>query len=294
MRISLKVDADDFIGIKEGIPALLKLFDQYNIQASFYFSTGYDTSGQKIKSLFRPKILSGQLPLKQKLYGTLLAPPNISKKLKKQVLSCKKAGHEVAIKGFDGTDWLFSAARADIRWTQHALNSAIENFADIFDEKPSSFSANNFQVNNALFELEEKMAFKWAVDTRGKTTYLPHYQGTDGNIIQIPVTLPDIEDLLEQPEINLENVHEYLFVESQKQLPHGHVYNIRAAYEGREWLSILEKMIVMWRNSQWEFQKLQEIYDSLDKEKIYRHRIGWQKNAGKPYYEATQSLPVGI
>ncbi|MGD2117319.1 MAG: polysaccharide deacetylase family protein [Chromatiales bacterium] len=292
MRINLKVDAEDFVGISQGIPALLKLFDQYRIQASFFFNLGYDNTGLKIRNLFRPFILSRQLPLRQKLYGTLLAPPNLTKKFRDIMRSCADAGHEVGIKSFDSASWIINASTAGSEWTRLSLQHSLELFNDIFKKPPNMHSSSGFQINPALLQYEEEFGFDFALDTRGKTAFYPEYQGVTSKVVQIPVTLPAIEDLLLQAEITLDNVHEYLFVESQKQLPHGHVYNIRASYEGRDWLPIVEKIIVMWRSSQWEFQSLTESYNSLEKDQLLTHQIGWERCPASRMYCATQSIPL--
>ncbi|MGC4075111.1 MAG: hypothetical protein QM760_21940 [Nibricoccus sp.] len=45
-RIALKVDCDTFEGTKNGLPNLLRLFDELKIRATFLFTLGPDTSGR--------------------------------------------------------------------------------------------------------------------------------------------------------------------------------------------------------------------------------------------------------
>ena len=293
MRVSLKVDVEDLAGYQEGLPALLKLFDQYQLQASFLFSLGYDNTGLRLKNLFNPRILTQQLPVKQKLYGTLLPPLSLSKKFGSMIKSCADAGHEVGIKSFDSVAWQFNAIDADLEWTQRSLKWSIEAFADITGFQPEIHSACGFVINNYLLELEQELGFKLGLHTRGKTAYLPEYHGVTTDIMQLPVTLPAIEELLLDEEVNLSNVHEYLFVESQKQPPQGHVYQVRAAYEGRRWLDILEKIIVMWRSSQWEFNRVSEAAGQIDKDSLLIHQVGWAQYQPHSHFMATQGLPVG-
>lgn len=292
MRISLKVDVDNVVGYKEGLPALLNLFDQYKIQATFLFSLGYDNSGLRIKNLFNPRILTKQLPFSHKLYGTLLPPPSLSKSNKLLIKSCLNAGHDIGIKSFDSVGWFFGALDASYEWTKQSLDWSNEVFEEITGFKPRLHSASGFVVNKYLFELEDENDFAIAMDTKGKTAFLPEYLSSTSNVIQMPVTLPSIEELLLLPDINLDNVHEYLFVESQIPLQHGHVYDVRASYEGRAWLPILEKMIVMWNSSQWEFFTITDMLKDLKSDELQRHQVGWAKYSPHRQYMASQGIPL--
>lgn len=292
MRISLKVDVEDSCGFREGLPAILNLLEQYQVKATFFFSTGYDNTGLKIRNLFQPRILTRQLPVLQKAYGLFLPPVSLSKKFKSLMQDCVAAGHDVGLKGFDSVTWQSQAIDARKDWIRTQFQWAIDNFETVFGKKPGFNSVPGNVVNVYQLELLDEYGFDAAFDTRGKIPYYPDYQNYQGTTLQIPVTLPSIEALLLKPEVTIDNVHEYLFVESQKSLPFGHVYEVRAAYEGRQWLAVLEKMIVMWRNSQWEFITASELLEKISGQTINRHQIGWDQYKPDNHYQATQSLPI--
>ena len=292
MRVSLIVDVEDVAGYREGLPALLKLFSEYQIQATFLFSLGYDNSGLHVKNFFNPSVLSRQLPLVQKCYGTLLPPASLSKKFKTLIKNCAADGHDVGIKSFDSATWQSHALTADREWTKRSLQWSVESFVDLLGRQPEIHSASGFVINAHLLQLEQELGFKLGLDTRGKTAYFPEYQSVGSQTMQLPVTLPSIEELLLSDGIDLDNVHEYLFVESQQQLPHGQVYQVRAAYEGRAWLDVLEKILVMWRSTQWEFNRVTEVIDGISADELLTHQVGWAQYRPHKRYMATQSLPV--
>ena len=294
MRISLIITADDIAGYAEGLPALLKLLDAYKIKATFLFSLGYDNTGLRVRHLFRPKQLSSQLPFSQKLRGTLLFPTHLSKKYLDTLKACQQDGHELGVRSFDSVNWQLQAMDADNKWTRQQLEWSIERFSEIFNQRPLIHSASGQIINPHLLSLQEELGFTTAIDTRGLTPYLPRYHDVTGNVINLPFTLPSIEELLvsQTDDITLENVHGYLLVESQKQLPQGHFYEVRAAYEGRQWLPVLEKMIVMWRSLNWEFCTVSEIYDSIKDEHLLTHQVGWASYQPGNRYLATQGLPI--
>jgi undecaprenyl phosphate-alpha-L-ara4FN deformylase len=292
VRVSLKVDVEDSSGFKEGLPAILKLFDQYQLKASFLFSTGYDNSGLRIRNFYHPRVLTRQLPLAQKTYGLMLPPASFSRKYKSLMKDCADAGHDIGMKSFDSVTWQSQAIDAGYEWTKKQLQWGMENFENIFDLKPRLHSASGNVINSHLLKLLDEYTFEASFDTRGKMPFYPCYHKRTGKTIQIPVTLPSIEELLMHPEVTLDNVHEYLFAESLKHLPYGHVYEVRAAFEGRQWLSILEKIIVMWRSSQWEFINTTELLEKLKADPLKTHEIGWALYEPDRNHKATQSLPL--
>ncbi|NNJ90743.1 MAG: polysaccharide deacetylase family protein [Gammaproteobacteria bacterium] len=292
MQISLKVDVEDSSGFREGLPAILSLLEQYQVKATFFFSTGYDNTGLRIRNLFQPLVLTRQLPILQKTYGLLLPPVSLSKKFRTLMHDCAAAGHDIGLKGFDSVTWQSQAINARKDWIHSQFQWAMENFETVFGKKPSFSSVPANVVNVFQLKLMDEYGFDAAFDTLGKVPYYPDYQGYQGNTLQIPVTLPSIEALLLQPDITIDNVHEYLYVESQKPLSYGHVYEVRAAYEGRQWLPVLEKMIVMWRSSQWEFMTASELLEKISGQALNRHQVGWGQYKPDNHYKATQSLPI--
>jgi hypothetical protein len=205
--------------------------------------------------------------------------------------SCADKGHDIGMKSFDSVTWQSQALGSGEAWTRKQFQWGIENFEKIFGLMPRLHSASGNVINGHFLKLLDEYEFAASFDTRGKIPFHPLYQEYLGKSIQIPTTLPSIEELLMQQEVTQDNVHEYLFVESQKQLPHGHVYEVRASFEGRLWLPILEKMIVMWRSSQFEFLNTSEMLEQINADQLNIHEIGWAQYLPDENFKATQSLP---
>ncbi len=294
MRISLVITVDDLAGYDEGLPAILHLLEQYKIKATFLFALGYDNTGLRVKNLFKPRELTRQLPWMQKIRGTLLPPVTLSKKFSQSIKACQAAGHELGIRSFNPVNWQFQALDADRAWTRQQLQWAIESFQKVFAESPKIHSAVGQVINRHLLSLESHMGFEVALDTRGKTAFYPRYHDITGTVLNLPFTLPGIEELIAtgNGEVSDQNVHEYLLVESQKQLPQGHFFEVRAAFEGRRWLPVLERMIVMWRSFNWEFCTISEIQKNLKDVAIPVHQVGWAAYQPGNIYCSTQGLAV--
>jgi len=113
MQIALKVDVDCFRGTREGVPALMRLFDEFKVRATFLFSLGPDHTGRAIRRVFRPGFLSkvgrtsvvSHYGIRTLLYGTLLPGPHIGRRAGDILRSVANAGHEVGVHCYDHIRW---------------------------------------------------------------------------------------------------------------------------------------------------------------------------------------------
>ncbi|MEJ2591474.1 MAG: polysaccharide deacetylase family protein, partial [Candidatus Thiodiazotropha sp.] len=133
-------------GALEGVPNLLRLLDEYGIQASFFFAMGPDLSGRRRGGrALQP--WRDQLSFGSRLYGTLLLPPNISRRAADVMRSVDAAGHETGLLAYDRLAWVTGAAFADAAWTESELRKAVESYEAVFGKRPRAFAAAAWQVN---------------------------------------------------------------------------------------------------------------------------------------------------
>ncbi|MES9945705.1 MAG: polysaccharide deacetylase family protein [Candidatus Thiodiazotropha sp.] len=291
MKVGLRVCVNTLHGALVGVPALLKLFDEYKIRASFFFATGADKSGRRIGHTLQPWYPT--LNIASRLYGIILQPPLIHQRAAETLRSVAAAGHETGILCHDRSVWLDTIAHADETWTREELNRAIEAYSAVFGEKPKYMAAAGWQINPHLLALQQGNGFSYASDVRGKSIFYPRLQAVESNCPQVPTTLPTLSELLDQGgDITIDNVHQYLYAESQHILPQGHVYSCDAEMEGMVHLPLMEKLIVMWKGMPGGIQTLGQLMEDVDLLRIPRHQVGWaQEQTGNVYY-ATQSVEL--
>lgn len=283
MRIALKVDVKTPKGASEGVPGLLRLFEQYEIKASFFFNVGPVTDGTPVQRVW------------SRARGLLKrAPDEHDGSIADSMLSVIESGHEIGLQAFDPVSWEKSAAFADADWTRHQLALAAESFEKIVGCMPTVGAAAGWQLNSHLLALEEKLGFAFASDTRGKYPFYPLLHNVRSHCPQIPTTLPTLREMLARDNVETDRVHEYLYTESRYVLPAGHVYTVRAEDEGMLYLDIMEKLIVMWKGQEGSLRSLGDIYKELDLETLPIHQVGWAAVPGEKRHLATQSLQAAI
>ena len=296
MRIGLKIDVDTLRGTREGVPALLRLYDSYQVRGTFLFSLGPDHTGRALRRVFRPGFLAkvrrtsvtSHYGIKTLLYGTLLPGPHIGRRAGEVMRSVAAAGHEVGVHCYDHIKWQDFVAHKGHDWTRAEMLKAVAAFEVVFGARPKVHGAAGWQINTHALALEEELGFDYASDVRGKFAFYPVLEGARSRCPQIPTTLPTLDELIGREGVTEQNVHEYVFAESQHILPQGHVYTLHAELEGMKLLPVMEKLLIMWKGSHSQVQTLGEVYRSLDLGSLPTYHVGWAEIPGRSGYLAVQ------
>lgn len=280
-RITLKVDVDTLRGTREGVPALLELFERYRVRATFLFSLGPDHTGRAIRRVFRPGFLGKvgrtsvleHYGLKTLLYGTLLPGPHIGRRCAPLMRQVAEAGHEVGIHTYDHIRWQDFVARRDEAWTQREIDRAVSAYHAVFGTLPHTHGAAGWQMNTHAFRFEDQAGFRYASDTRGQHPFRPIVEDETLNCVQLPTTLPTLDELIGLEGLTAETVHTRVLADSHIPLPHGHVYTLHAELEGMKLLSVMETLLANWQAEGRTLDAMDALYASLDPATVPHHRV---------------------
>jgi len=202
--LSLRVDVDTLDGTLQGIPNLLRLLDRHGLRASFYFSLGPDSSGKAIRRIFRKGFFekmrrtnAGQLySWRTMMYGVLLPAPIIHQRAASQMRSVLEAGHEVAIHAWDHVQYHDLLDRKSRQWLSDWFSSAHGAFEKVFGFPARGAVSPAWRCNDTTLELQEAYGMAYAGDCRGTRPFYPIVKGQTLNTLQIPTTLPTMDELL--------------------------------------------------------------------------------------------------
>jgi len=300
VRISLKVDVDTYRGTLEGVPALLRLFDRHQVRATFLFSLGPDHTGRALRRVLRPGFLkkvqrtsvASHYGLKTLMYGVLLPGPHIGRRAGGLMRSVAEAGHEVGIHCYDHVRWQDFVAQRDAAWTRREMQRAAEAFQGVFGRPARVHGAAGWQLNPHTLSLEEELGFRYASDVRGESAFFPVFDGVESGCLQIPTTLPTLDELIGRDGITQDNVHEHVYSGSLRRLAGGHVYTLHAELEGMQLLPVMEKLLGLWKKDDGELCALEDTYESLDLYALPRHRIDWGQVDGRSGRLAVQGVQM--
>ena len=296
MQIALKVDVDTLRGTLDGVPALLRLFDQHQIRATFLFSLGPDHTGRALRRVFRPGFLSkvrrtsvaSHYGLKTLMYGTLLPGPHIGRRAGHIMREVAAAGHEVGIHCYDHIRWQDFVAKKNADWTRREMQRAVDAFQEVFGREADVIGAAGWQINSHALVLEEEFGFSYASDVRGESAFYPLLDGVSSGCLQIPTTLPTLDELIGCNDVTDANVHEVVFAASRKVLPNGHVYTLHAELEGMALLPVMQQLLADWQAAGDTLGTLRDTRTSLDQAAVPTRQIVWDEVPGRSGLLAVQ------
>lgn len=204
-RLGIKIDVDTLEGFRKGIPALLEILSARGIKASFFVALGPDNSGKAVFRVFRQqgfleKMWRTRAPalygLRTMFYGTLLPAPVIGKGAEEILTSLAAEGHEVGLHGYDHVRWhdhLLTMTREDV---SRELAQAQEAFAACLGRTARAFAAPGWQCSGTHRAVLAAENFLYGSDTRGHAPYFPRYGEDINSLLEIPTTLPTLDELL--------------------------------------------------------------------------------------------------
>jgi undecaprenyl phosphate-alpha-L-ara4FN deformylase len=204
-RLGIKVDVDTLQGFREGVPALAEIFAARGIKASFFVSLGPDNSGKAVFRVFRQrgfleKMWRTRAPaiygLRTMFYGTLLPAPLIGKGAGEILQPLAAAGHEVGLHGYDHVRWhdhLLAMSREEV---SRELAQAQAMFINNLGWAARSFAAPGWQCSAVHRAVLARGGFLYSSDTRGYAPYFPRFGENINPLLEIPTTLPTLDELL--------------------------------------------------------------------------------------------------
>lgn len=274
--MAIKVDVDTDRGTRLGVPKLLSLFSELELPATFLFSLGPDNTGRAIKRVFRPGFLkkvkrSGVVSaygLRTLLNGVLLPGPHIGKRNFKIMQQAYEAGHEVGIHCYDHIRWQDGLAKMSADQVRAELDKAQQEFIRIFGFPARTAGAAGWQANALSLSAYDEARLMYGSDVRGKQPFFPRVGSQTFTTLQIPTTLPTLDELLGRPGYSLAKLVDYYL--SQLQQGQMNVLTIHAELEGMKYRPWFKELLERFKAEGLHFVRLEDYARDLlmDRSKI--------------------------
>ena len=264
VRLALKVDVDTDRGTRVGVPNLARDCAEFGAPACFLFSLGPDQTGRAVSRVFRPGFFSKVsrtsvvqiYGVRTLLNGTLLPSPHIGRRNAGAMRAVRDAGHEVGIHCYNHYRWQDYMQAMGLAEVRAEFTAARLEFARIFGTEASTAGAAGWQSSPFSREVYDEAGLLYSSDTRGTHPFFPRMQGRVFRTLEIPSTLPTLDELMGRPEYPDASIAGHLL----SLLGPGrlNVFTLHAEIEGMGRRTIFRDFLKGCRDSGVEFVRLDE------------------------------------
>jgi peptidoglycan/xylan/chitin deacetylase (PgdA/CDA1 family) len=263
--IAIKIDVDTDRGTRIGVANLLNLFAELNIPATFLFSLGPDNTGRAIKRIFRPGFLKkvsrssvvSVYGIRTLLNGVLLPGPHIGKRNENIIFATHRAGHEVGIHCYDHIRWQDGLANMTSEQVYSEFAKARTEFRRIFGFSAKTAGAAGWQANALSLKAYDEAELLYGSDARGEKPFFPRVNGVTFKTLQIPTTLPTLDELLGRPEYPLDKLTDFYL--SQLVTDRPNIFTTHAEIEGMKYLAWFKEFLLKAKEQNVKFVTVADI-----------------------------------
>jgi peptidoglycan/xylan/chitin deacetylase (PgdA/CDA1 family) len=269
VRLALKVDVDTDRGTRVGVPSLASDCGEFGAAACFLFSLGPDQTGRAVTRVFRPGFLGkvGRTSVVQiygirtLLNGTLLPAPHIGRRNAGAMRAVRDAGFEAGIHCYNHYRWQDHMQGMDLSSVRAEFGAARAEFLRIFGVEADTAGAAGWQSNALSREVYDEAGLLYSSDSRGTHPYFPRIGGTVFRTLEVPSTLPTLDELMGRPEYPDSAIARH--VHSLLRPDRLNVFTVHAEIEGMGRRAIFREFLGACRASGVEFVRLGEVARAL-------------------------------
>ncbi len=276
--LSLKIDVDTYVGMKNGVPRLLSILADFGAQATFYLSMGPDSSGRAILQLIKnPLFLKKMLRtratrlygFRTALYGTLLPSPKIAISFPELVQRILSEGHNVEFHAWDHRRWQDDLSKQSTSWISAWFDKGISAYTRIVGHQPASFGAPAWLIDDRSLKIVRTYPFRFLSCSRAESPFIESLTG----IPEIPSDLPCLE------EIGVENGISMIL----SRLKRGgvHVLPVHAEAEGGIWDVHFVNFLQELQKMDYDIVKMDGILDLLKTDSLPRRKYRMELLPGR-------------
>lgn len=191
--------------------------------------------------------------IKTLLYGTVLPAPLIVPSAPHLFQRAYGDGHDCGVHAWDHVyvqDELSSITKSEFL---SLFEKSAEMFERLSGKKPLCCAAPGWQTSSVSLEVQQELGLGYSSDTRGRSPFIPVFEGKSYSPMQIPTTLPTMDEILGLPGIDDDSIGN-VWLEGMNN--EWNVLTVHAEMEGLSKIGVFERFILKAKENGTEFYTL--------------------------------------
>jgi len=265
LRLALKVDVDTDRGTREGVPNLVSDLREFQAPACFLFSLGPDQTGRAITRILRPGFLRKVsrtsivelYGVRTLLNGTLLPAPHIGRRNADVMRRVRDAGFEVGVHAYNHYRWQDHLLRMAPDAVAAEFDAARREFRRIFGMDAKVAGAAGWQSTAYSRDVYDRAGLLYSSDTRGVYPFFPCMGGRVFETLEIPSTLPTLDELMGRPAYPDDRIVAHLLASLREDRLN--VFTVHAEIEGMGRRELFRALLIAFRQRGISLVRLDEV-----------------------------------
>ncbi|MDB6168290.1 MAG: polysaccharide deacetylase [Verrucomicrobia bacterium] len=268
-RLALKVDVDTDRGTRIGVPNLVSDCQDFDAPACFLFSLGPDQTGRAITRVFRPgffrKVSRTSVVqlygVRTLLNGTLLPAPHIGRRNAHVMRGVGESGFETGIHCHNHYRWQDHLHHMSIGEVRAEFIAARAEFLRVFGRESRTAGAAGWQSSAHSRQAYDEAELLYASDTRGGPPFFPRIGGHVFKTLEIPTTLPTLDELMGRPEFPDRAIVPHLM--SLLREDRANVFTLHAEIEGMGRRNLFRDLLAACQRAGVKFIRMDDLANEL-------------------------------
>lgn len=197
------------------------------------------------------------------LYGTLLPAPEIGQRCAAVLRAAADAGHETGVHAWDHVGWHDRLDRMTVEEIRVESRRAHEKYREILGRPARAAAAAGWTVNTRSLEVEAEWKLDYTSNTRGGRPFFPSAAGQALSTLEVPTTLPTLDETLAWPQLESDAAQRELFRDAVGAPGATHVHTIHAEVEGRSKAPLFEAILDDWQKAGASFVRIGDLAEEV-------------------------------
>ena len=243
MTTSISIHVDGYYGLVNGVPNLLKLFEKYNVKATFFVNMGREANILQLLRYRRgPNINNSDMKIvsrysKKQMLEIILLNRGLGSKYTNILREIKKMGHEVNPHCWSHLLWSKNFDKLD---KKNELIKMKNSYFKVFREIPKGFAPPTWKFSNEVISLLKELGFEYLATSGPKNEI---YYKNELKIIPLSFS-KNIEELLNEGKSKKEILELYKHELEKKYV---NLY-FHSDFEGLQGIKLFEEVLKLIKN----------------------------------------------
>ncbi len=195
-KVCIRIDIDT-VRDTQVLPVVLEILDHFDAHATFFVTTGPDTTFKNYRNYLNPLKLLQKKAIQQhgmkQMFRGMVHKQQVQASENLHLIM--EQGHELGLHGYSHYEWIHNLQKRTEEEITSWISKGCAHFEDACGYLPRSFASPGFTTSSEFLAALEKFKFDYSSDFRGNAAFYPQLSACRSRTLQLPVCAKSFGEL---------------------------------------------------------------------------------------------------